>query len=52
VTDAARKAGANNDARPTGDTSKAPKADSTIEIASDSTVCDATGPPNHPTTFP
>ena len=52
MTDVARRAGANNDARPTADTSKAPKGGSTTEIASDCIACDTTDPPNHLTTFP
>ena len=51
VIDAARRVAANNVARLTAATNKAPKAGSTIEIASDSIVSDATAPPTPRTTF-
>jgi hypothetical protein len=51
VIDAARRAADNNGARLTAAISRAPKAGSTIEIASDSIASDATAPPNRQTTF-
>lgn len=52
VIDAATRAGANNAARLTAATNKAPKAGSTIGIASGSIGYDAIGRPTPETTFP
>ena len=51
VIGAARRVADNNGARLTAAISRAPKAGSTIEIASDSIASDATAPPNRQTTF-
>ena len=51
VIGAAKRAAANNGAKPTGGTSKAKKAGSTIEIVSDSIDWDTTHPPRSQITF-
>ena len=51
VIDAARRVGANNGARQTAATNKAPKAGSTIAIGSDSIASDATARANSQKTF-
>ena len=51
VTDAGGKAAGNNGARPTAATSKAMKAGSAIENASDNIDCDTNQPPSRQITF-
>ena len=51
VSGADRRPDANNGERLTAATSKARKASSTIETASDCIASDASSPPNHQTTF-